>query len=154
MSSYKLEPNDVVIGDLDIENPTLLLQLGNRYQVTVLDDVNHPFEIIAKDIDPEHDDILLSANQDVVGLFESDQDVAWIDNGLGTVTFTLTDELYNAMIAPNKRPGYRCGFQSANIRGNFDICIAPIVGDLNGDCKVDFDDFELLILDWMKNNIN
>ena len=71
-----------------------------------------------------------------------------------TVTFTLTDELYNAMTAPNKRPGYRCGLHFANMRGNFDVCTAPIAGDLNGDCKVDFDDFELLILDWMKNNIN
>jgi hypothetical protein len=69
------------------------------------------------------------------------------------VTFTLTDELYNAMTAPNKRPGYRCGVNVDNVRGNFDICTGPIDGDLNSDCKVDFSDLELFILNWMKNNI-
>ena len=121
---------------------------------TVIDDVNHPFEIIAKDTNPDQDDILLSANPEIVGLFESDPNVAWFDNGLGTVTFTITEELYAAMTAPNKIPGYRSGLNSANMRGNFDVCIAPIAADLNGDCKVDLDDFELLILDWMNNNIN
>jgi hypothetical protein len=149
-----VEPNDILLGDFDIENPTLLLHLGNRYQVTVLDDVNHPFEIIAKDTNPEQDDILLSANPEMVGLFESDPEVAWFDNGLGTVTFTLTDELYNAMVASNKRAGYRSGLHPANIRGNLNICTAPIPSDINGDCIVDLNDFELLILNWLKNNIN
>ncbi|MHC4537393.1 MAG: hypothetical protein ACYS6K_25930, partial [Planctomycetota bacterium] len=103
------EPNNIVLGDIETENPTLLLSLGKRYQITVLDAVNHPFELIAIDTDSPNDDVLLSANPGKVGLFESDSDIVWIDNGIGTVTFTLTDALYNAMTAPNKRPGYRCG---------------------------------------------
>jgi hypothetical protein len=152
LNSY--EPNNIVLGDFETENPTLLLSLGKRYQVTILDAVNHPFELIAKNTDSGQDDILLSANPDVVGPFErSVPGVGWIDNGIGTVTFTLTDELYNAMMGPNKRPGYRCGVHVVNMRGNFDICTAPITGDLNGDCKVDFSDLELFILNWMGNNI-
>jgi hypothetical protein len=148
------EPNDIVLGDIDSENPTLLLSLGKRYQITVLDYVNYPFELIAKDIDSGQDEVLLSANPGTVGFFErSRPDVAWIDNRIGTVTFTLTDGLYNAMMAPNKRSGYRCGTHVVNARGNFDICTAPIAGDLNGDCKVDFSDLELFLLNWMKNNI-
>jgi hypothetical protein len=148
------EPNDIVLGDIDSENPTLLLSLGKRYQITVLDALNHPFELIAKDTDSGQDEVLLSAHPDKVGLFERSQpNVAWIDNGIGTVTFTLTDELYNAMTAPNKRPGYRCGVHVVNTRGNFDICTAPTAGDLNGDCKVDFSDLELFILNWLKSNI-
>jgi hypothetical protein len=152
LDSY--EPNDITLGDIDSENPTLLLSLGKRYQITVLDAVNHPFELIAKGTDSGQDDVLLSANPGEVGLFErSEPNVAWIDNEIGTVTFTLTDGLYNAMTAPNKRPGYRSGEHVDNARGNFDICTAPIAGDLNGDCKVDFSDLELFILNWMKTNI-
>lgn len=147
------EPNDILLGDFEIENPTLLLYLGKRYQITVIDDVNQPFEIIAKGANSEQDDILLSATPDMVGLFESDPNVGWDDNELGTVTFTLTEGLYNAMISSNKRPGYRCGVYIDNMRGNFDVCAAPITGDLNGDCIVDFSDFELFILNWMEKNI-
>ena len=152
LNSY--EPNDIPLGNIDSENPILLLSLGKRYQITVQDYVNHPFELIAKGADSEQDEVLLSANPGTVGIFErSNPDVAWIDNGIGTVTFTLTERLHNAMIAQNKRPGYRSGVNVDNARGNFDICMAPIAGDLNGDCKVDFSDLELLILNWTKNNI-
>ncbi len=147
------EPDNIVFGDINSENPALLLSLGKRYRITILDAVNHPFELIAKDTDPAQDDVLLSSNPGTVGLYERDPNVVWIDNRIGTVTFTMTDELYNAMMGPNKRPGYRCASHAANMRGNFDICTAPIAGDLNGDCKVDFSDFELLILNWMENNI-
>lgn len=147
------EPNDIVLGDIDSENPALLLSLGKRYRITVLDALSHPFELIAKDTDSGQDDVLLSANPGTVGLYERDPNVAWIDNRIGTVTFTLTDELYNAMAAPNKRPGYRCAAHEVNMRGNFDICTAPIAGDLNGDCKVDLSDFELFILNWLEKNI-
>ena len=136
------EPNDIALGDIDSENPTLLLSLGKRYQITVLDNVNHPFELIAKGTDSEQDDVLLSANPGTIGMYEREPDAAWIDNRIGTVTFTLTDELYNAMMAQNKIPGYRSGIHVDNTRGNFNICTAPITGDLNGDCKVDFSDLE------------
>jgi len=151
LNSY--EPNDIVLGDIDSENPTLLLSLGKRYQITVLDAVNHPFELIAKDTDSPMDNVLLSANPGTIGMYEREPDVAWIDNRIGTATFTLTDELYTAMMAQNKIPGYRCGIYVDNTRGNFDICTAPIEGDLNGDCKVDFSDLELFLLNWTKNNI-
>ena len=36
----------------------------------------------------------------------------------------------------------------------FLFCSEPIFGDLNGDCKVDFEDFAILASDWLKDNSN
>ncbi|MHC4434709.1 MAG: hypothetical protein ACYTBS_22950, partial [Planctomycetota bacterium] len=80
------EPNDIALGQPGAENPVLLLHLGKRYQVTVLDPVGHPFELIARSDDPEKDDVLLSAAAGVTAPFEGAADVGWIDNGSGTVT--------------------------------------------------------------------
>jgi hypothetical protein len=147
------EPNDVALGDVDANDPTLLLYLGERYQVTILDDINHPFEVIAKGASAGLDTVLLSMKPAVTGTFESDPNVAWEDNAIGTAAFTLTDGLYNAMIVPDKRPGYRCGVHVTTMRGDFDICTAPIAGDLSGNCDVDFLDFALFALDWLDSNI-
>jgi hypothetical protein len=145
------EPNDVALGDVDANDPTLLLYLGNRYQVNIVDDINHPFEVIAKGASAGQDVVLLSMS--VIGPFESDPDVAWEDNGMGTVAFTLTDDLYNAMIVPDRRPGYRCGVHVVNMRGDFDICTSSIASDSSGDCNVDFFDFALFALDWLDSNV-
>jgi hypothetical protein len=147
------EPVDVALGTLGVEDPTLLLYLGKRYQVTVLDDASHPFEVLAKGASSGEDTVLLSMKSGVTGTMEDNSEVEWVDNDIGTVAFTLTNELYNAMIVPNKRPGYRCGAHVVNMRGDFDICTAPLDGDINGDCEVNIYDFALFALDWLKSNI-
>jgi hypothetical protein len=156
IQSYVLdsfEPNDAALGEIDADDPTLLLYLGERCQVTVLDDANHPLEVLAKGASAGLDTVLLSMKPAVTGTFESDPNVAWEDNGIGTAAFTLAEGLYNAMIVPNKRPGYRCGIHVVNMRGDFDICTAAIASDLNGDCNVDFHDLALFALDWLDSNV-
>jgi hypothetical protein len=149
----RFEPSGIVFGDIGTEDPTLLLHLGKRYQVTVPDAVEHPFELIAKGVGPEQDDVLLSAVPGQAAPFESDPDVAWFDNGSGTVAFTLTDRLYNAVTAQSKRPGYRCGLHASSMRGDFDICTAPIASDLSGDCNVDFLDLALFATEWLESAV-
>jgi hypothetical protein len=34
------------------------------------------------------------------------------------------------------------------------VCTAPIVGDLNGDCKVDYEDFAIIASHWLKCNLD
>jgi hypothetical protein len=149
-----VEPNDAVSDKISQQNPELLLYLSKRYQITVLDDANHPIEIIAKGADlAEEDDILLSASAGIEGSYERDPDIAWVDSRNGTVTFTMTERLYNVMVASNKKPGYRCAVHTETMRGDFSICTDPIAGDLNGDCIVDLSDLELFLADWMKNRI-
>ncbi|MBL7188922.1 MAG: DM13 domain-containing protein [Phycisphaerae bacterium] len=132
----RFEPSDIVFGDIDAENPTLLLHLGRRYQITVADPIGHPFELVAKHISPELDDVLLSAVPDQTGPFEGDPDVEWFDNESGTVAFTLTGRLYDALTVRGKRPGYRCGLHTSSMRGDIDICTVPITSDLSVECNV------------------
>lgn len=150
----RAEPGDVPLGHIGTANPTLLLHTGKRYQVTVLDAINHPFELIAKGEEPEQDEVLLSAAPGTITSFESDPDVAWFDNGAGTVAFTLADELYEAATIQNKRLGYRSGDHPSNLRGNFDICTSQITSDLNGDCKVDFQDLALFAAGWLDSAVS
>jgi hypothetical protein len=144
------EPNDVPFAAVGAEDPDLLLNLDKRYQVTVTSFSTHPFEVIAKAATSGSDDVLLSmgAPDDP---YESDPNVAWDDNGIGTVTFTLTSDLYDAMKVPNKKPGYRCGVHVSNMRGNFNICAPQTPADLSGNCHVDFDDVLLFMSQWLEN---
>jgi hypothetical protein len=143
------EPNDITFGSIGAEDPTLLLHLGSRYQVTVINNTSHPFEVIAKAAVATSDTILLSMKSIEPGSFESDPNVDWTGDGTDTVTFTLTTDLYNAMKADSNEPGYRCGNHSSNMRGDFNICTADIPGDVNRDCKTDFFDFALLADNWI-----
>lgn len=147
------EPHDVVLGNIGAENPELLLHLNNRYQVTVSDPVGHPFEIIAKGSEPVEDYVLLSADPNNAGQLENDPDVAWDDNGTGTVTFTLTERLYRAMTASNRKPGYRCGLHASSMRGDFTVCSDTLMSDLNGDCNVDFLDLALFASQWLESSV-
>jgi len=92
--------------------------------VTVTNYLPHPFEVIAKGASAGTDIILLAMGGRT-GPFESDTEVAWIDNGSGTVTFTLTSGLYDAMIDSSHVPGYRCGIHVFTMRGNFDVLAEP-----------------------------
>jgi len=126
-SSYRLdafEPADVNLGTLGSENPTLPLELGKRYQVKVTDFGLHPFEIIAKNASPGQDKVLLSMM--IQGPFESDAGVNWEDDGQGTVRFTLTTPLYQAMVEGGRTPGYRCAVHLFEMRGDFTVSGLPI----------------------------
>jgi glucose/arabinose dehydrogenase len=111
--------------NLGDENPTLTLYIGGRYEVTVTNHTIHPFQIIAKGASAGSDIPLLSMGA-VTNSFESDPDVAWVDNGSGTVTFTLTLDLYNAMTDSGHVPGYRCEIHTSTMRGNFNVQGLPL----------------------------
>ena len=128
-SSYRLdafEPDDAGLGaSLGSEDPTLTVQIGKRYQVTVTNYLPHPFEVLAKGASAGADTVLLSMGSRT-GPFESDPDVAWVDDGSGTVTFTLTPGLHEAMIDSGHVPGYRCKAHVFTMRGDFDVLAVPL----------------------------
>jgi hypothetical protein len=130
-SSYRLdtfEPADAGLGaSIGTQDPTLTLQIGKRYQVTVTNYLPHPFEVIAKGASAGADVVLLSMGSRT-GPFESDPEVAWVDNGSGIVTFTLSLGLYNAMIDSGHVPGYRCKAHIFTMRGDFDVLPADEPG--------------------------
>ena len=116
------------IGD---ENPTLTLYIGGRYEVTVTNYTVHPFQVIAKGSSTGSDNPLLSMGA-VSSSFESNPGVAWTDNGAGTVTFTMTLDLYNAMTTSGHIPGYRCQIHTSTMRGNFNIQGLPLTDPISG----------------------
>lgn len=127
-SSYRLDAYDppaTGFGNLGDSDPTLLLELGLRYQVTVTQYQMHPLEILAKASSASQDIVLLSMGG-FTGSFEGDSDVNWQDDGQGTVQFTLTQALYDAMNAGSRSPGYRCRPHMFNMRGDFAITGFPI----------------------------
>jgi len=123
-SSYRLdsfEPGDAGLeANLGAQDPTLTVQVGKRYQVTVTNFIPHPFEVLAKGASAGADTVLLSQGSRN-GPFESDPGVEWIDNGSGTVTFTLTPGLLNAMMEPGHVSGYRCRAHIFTMRGDFNV---------------------------------
>ncbi|MDI6447757.1 CHRD domain-containing protein [Anaerobaca lacustris] len=127
LESYRLDafaPDNVGFPPLGSEDPTLPLELGRRYQVTITDYTFHPFEVIAKGPSASQDTVLLSMT--VPGPFESDPEVAWTDDGRGTVAFTLTEALYRAMAEGGRNPGYRCRTHPTTMRGDFTVAGLPI----------------------------
>jgi len=126
-SSYRLDafdPSDIAFGTVGSQDPTLPLELGKRYQVTVTQPSVHPLEIIAKAPSAPSDVVLLSMS--VNAPFESDPDVNWVDDGQGTVAFTLTTPLYQAMLEGNRVPGYRCRPHLFQMRGDFTVTGGPV----------------------------
>ena len=105
----------------------MTVQIGKRYQVTVTNFVPHPFEVLAKGASAGADTVLLSMGSRI-GPFESDPEVAWEDTGSGTVPFTLTPGLHDAMIASGHVPGYRCKAHIFTMRGDFDVLPADEPG--------------------------
>lgn len=141
LQSYILdsfEPASSNLGLLGSENPVLTLEAGRRYRVTVTNFSTHPIEVIAKGATPEEDIVLLSMT--TTGSFEADPGVAWEDAGNGTVAFTMTGGLYNAMYSSNNAPGYRCGTHVSTMRGDFLVRHVELAGDLDNNEKVDFSD--------------
>jgi glucose/arabinose dehydrogenase len=126
-SSYRLdafEPADAGLqAALGSQDPTLTVELGKRYQVTVTNYGFHPFEVLAKASSPGSDIVLLSMSAN--GSFESDPLVNWVDDGSGTVTFTFTRDLLDAMNEPGHVPGYRCRPHAFSMRGDFNVLAPP-----------------------------
>jgi hypothetical protein len=161
LSSWRLDsftPPEANIGPLGVANATFNLVIGKRYDITDPNFSAHPFQLIAKAATAAQDINLLSFGAGV-GTFESDPNVAWVDTGTATVSFTLTPELAAAMSPDvNHVPGYRCGVHTTTMRGNFNIKAAPVCGDpnhplppgdLNGDCYVNFFDFAVMAQNWL-----
>lgn len=98
-------------------NPAMNLVVGKRYKFTFADGANHPFQVIAEAANPTGDTILLSQGG-IVGSFESDPGVAWLETG-SDMYFTVTTALLTAMNAGGSVPGYRCDFHPASMRGLF-----------------------------------
>ena len=131
-ASYRLDtfsPPDSDLGTMGTQNPTLHLELGKRYQVKVTEYIVHPLEIMAKSSVPEQDQVLLSMGA-FKGPFESDPEVDWLDNGQGTVTFTMTRALYDAMWVGGRNPGYRCQAHIFTMRGDFDVTGLPVAAQI------------------------
>ncbi len=82
-SSYRLdafEPEDAGLGaSLGSADPTLTVQIGKRYQVTVTNFVPHPVELLAKGASAGADTFILSMGSRTYQ-FESDPEVAWVDD--------------------------------------------------------------------------
>lgn len=126
-ASYRLdafEPSNTGFPALGSEDPELPLELGQRYQVVITNYSFHPLDVLAKGASPAQDIVLLSTATE--GSFESDPDVAWQDNGQGTVRFTVTAALYQAMVEGGRNPGYRCQAHPDTMRGDFLVSGLPI----------------------------
>ena len=141
-SSYRLDqydPPDIPFGEIGAADPTLPLQLGSRYRVTVTNYQPHPFEVLAKAASAGNDVALLSMGAPN-GTFESDPEVDWRDDGQGTVEFTFTQALYEAMVEGGRVPGYRCRPHLFSMRGDFTADGLPIVPRIKpGDVDVDLE---------------
>ncbi len=125
--AYRLEapePCRISLGTFNVDNPTLLLEIGKRYQVRVVHYTDYPFEVIGKGASDSRDQVLLSMGSDA-GLFTADPEVNWQDDGRGTVQFTLTARLFDAMSEGGLTPGYRSRAQAASMRGDFAVTWMP-----------------------------
>ncbi len=137
LNSYA--PASANLGVIGAGNPTIPLVLGKRYQVRVINYVAHPLEIIAKGANSAQD-VLLLRQGGAVGPFESDPQVNWTDNGAGTVTFTVTMDLYSDMTASGRNPGYRCASHATTMRGDFTVAGIPIAETIaKGDITIELE---------------
>jgi hypothetical protein len=115
----RIEPAHTPLGVRGGENPWMILVIGQRYQVTVIDPELHPFELIARGPAADEDFVFLSMKAGVDALMENNALVDWADTGGGTVAFTLTQDLWSALQgADHQSPGYRCGIHSQTMRGD------------------------------------
>ncbi len=131
--SYRLDdfsPADAGLGaSIGQEDPALTIYIGRRYQITVTNYTAHPLQILAKGASAGTD-IPLSSMGATTSPFEFDPEVAWEDDGAGTVTFTLTLNLYNAMTESGHVPGYRCRPHASLMRGDFNVLGLPLTNPI------------------------
>ena len=125
--AYRLEAPEacrIHLGTFGADNPTLLLEVGKRYQVRVVHYTDYPLEVIGKGASNTRDRVLLSMGSDA-GTFAADPAVNWQDDGQGTIQFTLTARLFEAMAEGGLTPGYRSRAQAATMRGDFAVTWMP-----------------------------
>ncbi len=106
-------------------DPTLTLQIGQRYEATVANSGSHPLQILSQGADAKSDVVLLSQGG-VVGALEEDPEIAWKDDGAryeGKIAFTVTQRLVDAMNGRGHQPGYRCSVHVFLAR--VELSIAP-----------------------------
>lgn len=124
-------PPEANVGTIGVLNPEMKLVSPKRYQITVLNYGTHPIEIIGKAASSASDVVLLSMAPTIVGSLESDSGIQWEDTGTGTVRFTVTQKLYDAMTAGGAIiPGYRCRPHASTMRGNFVVAGDPVVNPI------------------------
>ncbi len=145
-----LEPLSSTVVSTEELNPTLHLHVGERYQINT--DLDYPFELVAQGTSADQDTVLLSTADGIHPEWEYDPDVAWQDTHLGSARFTLTETLAQAMVISESKPGYRCVLFPDSMRGDITICTGPPQGDVNGDCRVDFEDLAILTSQWLDEN--
>jgi hypothetical protein len=83
------------VASVDEENPTLTLQVGNRYRIENLAAAEHPLELLDAD-----GNVLLA--QGGAGTLADDGEIAYAEDANG-VSFTLTEALAEQLA------GYQCG---------------------------------------------
>ena len=123
-------PPEAAVGTIGTLNPDLKLVYRKRYEITVVNFVAHPLDILAKATSAASDVVLLSMAPGITGSLESDSEILWEDTGTGTVRFTLTPKLYAAMTAGGLVPGYRCQVHVTTMRGNFVVVGDPVANPI------------------------
>lgn len=81
-------------------DPVLNLTVGTRYSITVTNFNAHPLHLNSEE------GVVLLAMDSTVGSFETDSEVNFENDGAGTISFTLTQDLANVLAK------YRCQFHS------------------------------------------
>lgn len=107
-------------GGFPVNDPTLNLIVGKRYEFTIVNFVPHPLDILAKGASAGDDVVLLSQGI-VTGTLEDDPDINFTDDGTGTIAFTVTQALVDAMTQDGLAPGYRCNIHAITMRGDFQV---------------------------------
>ena len=123
-------PADAAVGTIGALNPDLKLVYHKRYEITVVNYVSHPIEILAKATSSASDVVLLSMAPGIMGSLENDSEILWEDTGTGTIRFTLTPTLYTAMTTGGLVPGYRCRVHASSMRGNFGVVGDPVANPI------------------------
>ncbi len=110
---------EVFDGALPANDPDINLEIGSRYRIVNQVAIPHPFQIISKGASAGSDVALLSQGSGS-GSLESDSGINFVDNsGDGSIEFTVTQTLINAMNENGNNPGYRCAIHVGSMRGDF-----------------------------------
>lgn len=124
---------DIFDGSLPSNEATVTLTIGQRYEIVNLNASLHFFQLLAKGSSFAEDVVLLSQNT-TTGTLESDPDINWVDDGqtpTGTVAFTMTQTLADAMVQSGLAPGYRCQQHPTMMRGDI-VVVSPPGPEVSG----------------------
>ena len=102
------ETDNIEVTQVGATDPTIVLGVGQRYTFSVLLPTQHPIQLS----DSNGEALLAMGSKDAP--FESDEEVNFVDNSDGSISFTLTQNLANEAVS------YRCQFHSDMV-GSFDI---------------------------------